>query len=225
MSAAVLDKCPVSNAALCHANLIRVLEAGAIAQMPIYVSCLMAILNSDDYRSELILFNILTALGNVMTDSFLFAVDVLSEHLVHNSSKDVIYYSGKYFADDEDDRDGDLTRTLVVALDFLETCFKYDARQVICGQWFDIILQPTVDRFDNIKLLRYESLTTGHSIPFLLSLADAVGNDSSWETLDYQVLLKRDSRIGRRERGSGSSVSQSYRVIERVLGEKIDKFF
>lgn len=99
-------------------------------------------------------------------------------------------------SDDDDDEDGDNVEKssllLQYVLDCLHKVFLYDTQRFLSKERADALLNPLVDQLENMLggEEAYETRITKHLVPCIAQFAVAMGDDSQWKVLNYQVLLK-----------------------------------
>ncbi|KAG1960415.1 ARM repeat superfamily protein [Pimephales promelas] len=99
-------------------------------------------------------------------------------------------------SDDDDDSDGDnvtkSSQLLQYVLDCLHKIFLYDTQRFLSKERADALLGPLVDQLENMlggdEI--YKTHITKHLVPCIAQFAIAMGDDSQWKVLNYQVLLK-----------------------------------
>ncbi|XP_050980668.1 HEAT repeat-containing protein 1 [Labeo rohita] len=100
---------------------------------------------------------------------------------------------------DDDDNDDNVTKSsllLQYVLDCLHKIFLYDTQRFLSKERADALLGPLVDQLENMlggeKI--YETHITKHLVPCIAQFAVAMGDDSQWKVLNYQILLKTRHR-------------------------------
>ncbi|XP_016100231.1 HEAT repeat-containing protein 1-like [Sinocyclocheilus grahami] len=97
--------------------------------------------------------------------------------------------------EDSDDDDDDVTKSsllLQYVLDCLHKIFLYDTQRFLSKERADALLGPLVDQLENMlggdEI--YKTHITKHLVPCIAQFAVALGDDSQWKVLNYQILLK-----------------------------------
>uniref|UniRef100_A0A673KEU6 HEAT repeat-containing protein 1 n=1 Tax=Sinocyclocheilus rhinocerous TaxID=307959 RepID=A0A673KEU6_9TELE len=97
--------------------------------------------------------------------------------------------------DDDDDDDDNVTKSsllLQYVLDCLHKIFLYDTQRFLSKERADALLGPLVDQLENMlggdEI--YKTHITKHLVPCIAQFAVALGDDSQWKVLNYQILLK-----------------------------------
>ncbi|KAL5015995.1 hypothetical protein ScPMuIL_005584 [Solemya velum] len=77
-------------------------------------------------------------------------------------------------------------------LDCLYKCFLHDTERFVGKERFDSLMQPLVDQLENMQGgdAAYKSRVSDHLIPCIVEFAVDAQESSSWQALNYQVLLK-----------------------------------
>uniref|UniRef100_A0A8C2IB72 HEAT repeat-containing protein 1 n=1 Tax=Cyprinus carpio TaxID=7962 RepID=A0A8C2IB72_CYPCA len=77
-------------------------------------------------------------------------------------------------------------------LDCLHKIFLYDTQRFLSKERADALLGPLVDQLENMlggdEI--YKTHITKHLVPCIAQFAVAMGDDSQWKVLNYQILLK-----------------------------------
>ncbi|XP_026078718.1 HEAT repeat-containing protein 1 [Carassius auratus] len=95
---------------------------------------------------------------------------------------------------DDDDEDNVSKSSLLLqhVLDCLHKIFLYDTQRFLSKERADALLGPLVDQLENMlggdEI--YKSHITKHLVPCVAQFAVAMGDDSQWKVLNYQILLK-----------------------------------
>uniref|UniRef100_A0A8C0YDD0 HEAT repeat-containing protein 1 n=1 Tax=Cyprinus carpio carpio TaxID=630221 RepID=A0A8C0YDD0_CYPCA len=95
---------------------------------------------------------------------------------------------------DDDDKDNVTKSSLLLqhALDCLHKIFLYDTQRFLSKERADALLGPLVDQLENMlggdEI--YKTHITKHLVPCIAQFAVAMGDDSQWKVLNYQILLK-----------------------------------
>ncbi|XP_038070056.1 HEAT repeat-containing protein 1-like [Patiria miniata] len=81
---------------------------------------------------------------------------------------------------------------LVYILDCLHKCFMYDKGGFVSKERFQRLMQPLVDQIENMQGTdaAYQDRVTNHLTPCIAQLLVASHDSSTWQPLNYQVLLK-----------------------------------
>uniref|UniRef100_A0A8C2FIJ3 HEAT repeat-containing protein 1 n=1 Tax=Cyprinus carpio TaxID=7962 RepID=A0A8C2FIJ3_CYPCA len=96
--------------------------------------------------------------------------------------------------DDDDDEDNVTKSSLLLqyVLDCLHKIFLYDTQRFLSKERADALLGPLVDQLENMlggdEI--YKTHITKHLVPCIAQFAVAMGDDSQWKVLNYQILLK-----------------------------------
>uniref|UniRef100_A0A8C2IB40 HEAT repeat-containing protein 1 n=1 Tax=Cyprinus carpio TaxID=7962 RepID=A0A8C2IB40_CYPCA len=96
--------------------------------------------------------------------------------------------------DDDDDKDNVTKSSLLLqhVLDCLHKIFLYDTQRFLSKERADALLGPLVDQLENMlggdEI--YKTHITKHLVPCIAQFAVAMGDDSQWKVLNYQILLK-----------------------------------
>uniref|UniRef100_A0A8C1WDZ0 HEAT repeat-containing protein 1 n=1 Tax=Cyprinus carpio TaxID=7962 RepID=A0A8C1WDZ0_CYPCA len=81
---------------------------------------------------------------------------------------------------------------LQYVLDCLHKIFLYDTQRFLSKERADALLGPLVDQLENMlggdEI--YKTHITKHLVPCIAQFAVAMGDDSQWKVLNYQILLK-----------------------------------
>uniref|UniRef100_A0A671PYZ6 HEAT repeat-containing protein 1 n=1 Tax=Sinocyclocheilus anshuiensis TaxID=1608454 RepID=A0A671PYZ6_9TELE len=95
---------------------------------------------------------------------------------------------------DDDDEDNVAKSSLLLqhVLDCLHKIFLYDTQRFLSKERADALLGPLVDQLENMlggdEI--YKTHITKHLVPCIAQFAVAMGDDSQWKVLNYQILLK-----------------------------------
>uniref|UniRef100_A0A8C1U1M1 HEAT repeat-containing protein 1 n=1 Tax=Cyprinus carpio TaxID=7962 RepID=A0A8C1U1M1_CYPCA len=95
---------------------------------------------------------------------------------------------------DDDDKDNVTKSSLLLqhVLDCLHKIFLYDTQRFLSKERADALLGPLVDQLENMlggdEI--YKTHITKHLVPCIAQFAVAMGDDSQWKVLNYQILLK-----------------------------------
>eukprot|EP00057_Strongylocentrotus_purpuratus_P026401 XP_011680875.1 PREDICTED: HEAT repeat-containing protein 1 [Strongylocentrotus purpuratus] len=78
------------------------------------------------------------------------------------------------------------------ALDCLHKCFHYDKGDFVSKERFEKLMQPLVDQIENTQGGDdiYEARITSHLTPCIVQFMVAAKDPSTWQPLNYQILLK-----------------------------------
>uniref|UniRef100_A0A673MTF0 HEAT repeat-containing protein 1 n=1 Tax=Sinocyclocheilus rhinocerous TaxID=307959 RepID=A0A673MTF0_9TELE len=94
--------------------------------------------------------------------------------------------------DDDDDNVAKSSLLLQHVLDCLHKIFLYDTQRFLSKERADALLGPLVDQLENMlggdEI--YKTHITKHLVPCMAQFAVAMGDDSQWKVLNYQILLK-----------------------------------
>uniref|UniRef100_A0A9J7XVY5 HEAT repeat-containing protein 1 n=1 Tax=Cyprinus carpio carpio TaxID=630221 RepID=A0A9J7XVY5_CYPCA len=97
--------------------------------------------------------------------------------------------------EDSDDDEDNVTKSsllLQYVLDCLHKIFLYDTQRFLSKERADALLGPLVDQLENMlggdEI--YKTHITKHLVPCIAQFAVAMGDDSQWKVLNYQILLK-----------------------------------
>ncbi|XP_063039615.1 HEAT repeat-containing protein 1 [Engraulis encrasicolus] len=95
------------------------------------------------------------------------------------------------FFDGEDDQEKSC-QLLQYALDCLHKVFLYDTQRFLSKERAEALMNPLVDQLENMLGGEdvYQERVTKHLVPCIGQFAVAMGDDSQWKVLNYQVLLK-----------------------------------
>ncbi|XP_051959284.1 HEAT repeat-containing protein 1 [Xyrauchen texanus] len=96
---------------------------------------------------------------------------------------------------DSDSDDGNVRKSsllLQYVLDCLHKIFLYDTQRFLSKERADALLGPLVDQLENMLggEVTYKTHITKHLVPCIAQFAVAMGDDSQWKILNYQILLK-----------------------------------
>lgn len=99
-----------------------------------------------------------------------------------------------FFDSDYDDDDNVMKSSLLLQymLDCLHKIFLYDTQCFLSKERADALLSPLVDQLENMLGGEevYKTRITKHLVPCIGQFAIAMGDDSQWKVLNYQILLK-----------------------------------
>lgn len=110
-----------------------------------------------------------------------------------------------FMADSDDDSDDDSqdednedvsvqmnSLLLQYVLDCLHKIFLYDTQHFLSRERADALLRPLVDQVENMLGGEevYKQRVSKHLVPCIAQFAVAMGDDSQWKVLNYQILLK-----------------------------------
>uniref|UniRef100_A0A9J8D9A2 HEAT repeat-containing protein 1 n=1 Tax=Cyprinus carpio carpio TaxID=630221 RepID=A0A9J8D9A2_CYPCA len=94
--------------------------------------------------------------------------------------------------DDDEDNVTKSSLLLQYVLDCLHKIFLYDTQRFLSKERADALLGPLVDQLENMlggdEI--YKTHITKHLVPCIAQFAVAMGDDSQWKVLNYQILLK-----------------------------------
>uniref|UniRef100_A0A672RSF6 HEAT repeat-containing protein 1 n=1 Tax=Sinocyclocheilus grahami TaxID=75366 RepID=A0A672RSF6_SINGR len=96
--------------------------------------------------------------------------------------------------DDDNDEDNVAKSSLLLqhVLNCLHKIFLYDTQRFLSKERADALLGPLVDQLENVlggdEI--YKTHITKHLVPCIAQFAVAMGDDSQWKVLNYQILLK-----------------------------------
>ncbi|XP_066521731.1 HEAT repeat-containing protein 1 [Hoplias malabaricus] len=81
---------------------------------------------------------------------------------------------------------------LQYTLDCLNKIFLYDTQRFLSKERADALLGPLVDQLENTLGGEqvYQTRVTQHLVPCVAQFSVAMGDDSQWKVLNYQILLK-----------------------------------
>ncbi|KAF5893881.1 HEAT repeat-containing protein 1, partial [Clarias magur] len=106
-------------------------------------------------------------------------------------------FADEAFFDSEDEHNGDVavqksTMLLQYTLDCLHKIFLYDTQRFLSKERADALLVPLVDQLENMLGGEqvYQTRVTKHLVPCVAQFSVAMGDDSQWKVLNYQILLK-----------------------------------
>ncbi|KAM9462286.1 HEAT repeat-containing protein 1 [Clarias gariepinus] len=101
------------------------------------------------------------------------------------------------FFDSEDEHNDDVsvqksTLLLQYTLDCLHKIFLYDTQRFLSKERAEALLVPLVDQLENMLGGEqvYQTRVTKHLVPCVAQFSVAMGDDSQWKVLNYQILLK-----------------------------------
>ncbi|KAB5555247.1 hypothetical protein PHYPO_G00031300 [Pangasianodon hypophthalmus] len=107
-----------------------------------------------------------------------------------------IAHTDEAFFDSEDEDDADALQKssllLQYTLDCLHKIFLYDTQRFLSKERADALLVPLVDQLENMLGGEqvYQTRVTKHLVPCVAQFSVAMGDDSQWKVLNYQILLK-----------------------------------
>ncbi|XP_055495531.1 HEAT repeat-containing protein 1 isoform X1 [Leucoraja erinacea] len=93
------------------------------------------------------------------------------------------------------DSDNSATKSCLL-LQFVTDCmhkiFLFDTQQFVSKERTDTLMMPLVDQLENMLggEEEYKDRVTKHLIPCIAQFSVAIGDDSFWKPLNYQILLK-----------------------------------
>ncbi|XP_058262423.1 HEAT repeat-containing protein 1 isoform X1 [Hemibagrus wyckioides] len=104
-------------------------------------------------------------------------------------------HTGEAFFDSVDEDDVALQKSsllLQYVLDCLHKIFLYDTQRFLSKERTDALLVPLVDQLENMLGGEqvYQTRVTKHLVPCVAQFSVAIGDDSQWKVLNYQILLK-----------------------------------
>ncbi|XP_031436234.1 HEAT repeat-containing protein 1 [Clupea harengus] len=104
---------------------------------------------------------------------------------IHATNTDEAFFDG----DDEQEKSCQL---LQYVLDCLGKIFLYDTQRFLSKERAEALMNPLVDQLENMLGGEevYQARVTKHLVPCIGQFAVAMGDDSQWKVLNYQVLLK-----------------------------------
>ncbi|XP_067844821.1 HEAT repeat-containing protein 1 isoform X2 [Heptranchias perlo] len=88
------------------------------------------------------------------------------------------------------------TEKSCLLLQFVSDCmhkiFLYDSQRFVSQERADTLMMPLVDQLENMLggEEEYKDRVTNHLIPCIAQFSVAIGDDSLWKPLNYQILLK-----------------------------------
>lgn len=93
------------------------------------------------------------------------------------------------------DSDNGVAKTsalLHYVLDCLHKIFLYDTQRFLSKERAEALMAPLVDQLENTLggEEAYQARVTKHLVPCVAQYAVAMGDDTQWKTLNYQILLK-----------------------------------
>ncbi|KAI7796665.1 HEAT repeat-containing protein 1 [Triplophysa rosa] len=97
-----------------------------------------------------------------------------------------------FFDSDDEDNATKSSLLLQYMLDCLHKIFLYDTQRFLSKERADALLSPLVDQLENMLGGEevYKIHITKHLVPCIGQFAVAMGDDSQWKVLNYQILLK-----------------------------------
>ncbi|XP_072367776.1 HEAT repeat-containing protein 1 [Scyliorhinus torazame] len=80
--------------------------------------------------------------------------------------------------------------------DCMHKIFLYDTQRFVSKERADTLMMPLVDQLENMvgSEEEYKDRMTNHLIPCIAQFSVAIGDDSVWKPLNYQILLKTRHR-------------------------------
>ncbi|MGH0159593.1 UNVERIFIED_CONTAM: hypothetical protein FKN15_008290 [Acipenser sinensis] len=77
-------------------------------------------------------------------------------------------------------------------LDCLHKIFLYDTQRFVSKERAEALMMPLVDQLENMLggEEKFQTRVTEHLIPSVAQFSVAIGDDSQWKPLNYQILLK-----------------------------------
>ncbi|XP_076155665.1 HEAT repeat-containing protein 1 [Alosa pseudoharengus] len=104
---------------------------------------------------------------------------------IHSANTDEAFF-------DEDDDQEKSCQLLQYVLDCLQKVFLYDTMRFLSKERADALMNPLVDQLENMLGGEevYQTRVTKHLVPCIGQFAVAMGDDTQWKVLNYQVLLK-----------------------------------
>ncbi|KAL2099230.1 hypothetical protein ACEWY4_005710 [Coilia grayii] len=104
---------------------------------------------------------------------------------IHSTNTDEAFFDG------EDDQEKSC-QLLQYVLDCLHKIFLYDTQRFLSKERADALMNPLVDQLENMLGGEevYQDRVAKHLVPCIGQFAVAMGDDSQWKVLNYQVLLK-----------------------------------
>ncbi|XP_071483190.1 HEAT repeat-containing protein 1-like [Diadema antillarum] len=147
----------------------------------------------------------------------LFAGHVISNMAQLLDANNVAKEDKPSFEESEASATGKASLLLGYILDCLHKCFLYDKGDFVTKERSERLMQPLVDQIDNTLGGddSYQDRITGHLTPCLVHFMVAARDPSTWQPLNYQVLLKTRSSSPK-VRYAALTVLQS---LHRQLGE------
>ncbi|XP_053495912.1 HEAT repeat-containing protein 1 [Ictalurus furcatus] len=114
---------------------------------------------------------------------------------LNTAHTDEAFFDSEDDDDDDDDDDGAKQKSsllLQYTLDCLHKIFLYDTQRFLSKERADALLVPLVDQLENMLGGEqvYEARVTKHLVPCVAQFSVAMGDDSQWKVLNYQILLK-----------------------------------
>ncbi|XP_071799913.1 HEAT repeat-containing protein 1-like [Asterias amurensis] len=112
------------------------------------------------------------------------AADLLDSNNTHKTDKP--------FFEESTDSDEKSSLLLVRILDCLHKCFMYDKGTFVSKERFQRLMQPLVDQIENMQGTddAYRERVSQHLTPCIAQLLVSSRDSSTWQPLNYQVLLK-----------------------------------
>ncbi|XP_072523688.1 HEAT repeat-containing protein 1 [Salminus brasiliensis] len=100
-----------------------------------------------------------------------------------------------FFDSEDDDEDDNVQKSCLLlqyTLDCLHKIFLYDTHRFLSKERADALLSPLVDQVENMLGGEqvYQTRVAQHLVPCVAQFSVAMGDDSQWKVLNYQVLLK-----------------------------------
>uniref|UniRef100_A0AAR2KP96 HEAT repeat-containing protein 1 n=1 Tax=Pygocentrus nattereri TaxID=42514 RepID=A0AAR2KP96_PYGNA len=119
-----------------------------------------------------------------------------------------------FFDSEEEEDDDNVSKSCLLLqyiLDCLRKIFLYDTQRFLSKERADALLGPLVDQVENMLGGEqvYQTRITQHLVPCVAQFSVAMGDDSQWKVLNYQILLKT------RHRGAGlaGKLKENYMVL------------
>ncbi|XP_017566073.1 HEAT repeat-containing protein 1 isoform X1 [Pygocentrus nattereri] len=100
-----------------------------------------------------------------------------------------------FFDSEEEEDDDNVSKSCLLLqyiLDCLRKIFLYDTQRFLSKERADALLGPLVDQVENMLGGEqvYQTRITQHLVPCVAQFSVAMGDDSQWKVLNYQILLK-----------------------------------
>ncbi|XP_077981207.1 HEAT repeat-containing protein 1-like [Glandiceps talaboti] len=179
-----------------EAFLSLVMKSSEASFKPVFFKLYDWATRSDAPKDRLVTFY---RLSNCIADKLKGLFTLFAGHLVKNSASllndnNLSNTDVAFFGSDESS-DAKSSLLLQYIIDCLHKCFLYDTEGFMNKDRFDCLMQPLVDQIDNFQggADIYQERITSHLTPCIGQLTIAVGDDTSWKPLNYQVLLKTRS--------------------------------
>ncbi|TSL75269.1 HEAT repeat-containing protein 1 [Bagarius yarrelli] len=115
---------------------------------------------------------------------------------LNTAQTDKAFFEKEEEEDDDDDDDDDAVQKSSLLLQYILDClhkiFLYDTQHFLSKERADTLLVPLVDQLENMLggEVVYQTRVTQHLVPCVAQFAVALGDDSQWKVLNYQILLK-----------------------------------